>query len=354
MVPGGSGTLNPIDDNSLGEWNLDSQSIIGTSGGVKQMIFYSAINTIDDGSHVTYLASDADIAAAYDKAVNDNEAKIINVSLGEDEGAAASSGTLAVLDSTFKQAVAQGQVFSISSGDAGVYQWSNSPYNAPGVVGKDSNYFFGSLSNSPRLSSTVDLSKYSVSMPASSPYVVAVGRTTLSTTNTTTWAGETVWNEGLAFADRNQYGIAVDDAVRLWATGGGISQYETAPAWQTAALGKSVTKRALPDVSFDAASATGAILVHKGKTGYGPVGGTSLASPIFVGGFARVESAHENSIGLPNSSFYQNVPASPALVHDVTSGNNGYGGYGYKAGAGWDYATGYGSLDFAKLSASYK
>ncbi|MEX3628727.1 MAG: S53 family peptidase [Burkholderia sp.] len=354
VVAGGSGTLNPIDDNSLGEWDLDSQSIIGTSGGVKQLIFYSAVNTIDDGSGATYLASDAGIAAAYDKAVSDSEAKIINVSLGADETAAGGSGALAALDSTFKQAVAQGQIFSVSSGDAGVYQWSNSPYNAPGVVGHDPNYFFDSLNNSPRLSSTVDLSKYSVSTPASSPYVVAVGGTTLSTTNTTTWAGEAVWNEGLAFADRNQYGIAVDDAVRLWATGGGISQYETVPAWQTAALGKSVTQRALPDVSFDAASATGAILVHKGKTGYGPVGGTSLASPIFVGGFARVESAHDNSIGFPNPGFYQSLPASPTLVHDVTSGNNGYNGHGYKAGAGWDYATGHGSLDFTKLSASYK
>ncbi len=101
VVAGGSGTLNPIDDNSLGEWNLDSQSIIGTSGGVKQLIFYSALNTIDDGSGVSYVASDADIAAAYDKAVSDNEAKIINVSLGADETAAGGSGALAALDSTF-------------------------------------------------------------------------------------------------------------------------------------------------------------------------------------------------------------------------------------------------------------
>ncbi|WP_186262349.1 S53 family peptidase [Burkholderia gladioli] len=353
VVAGGSGTLNPIDDNSLGEWNLDSQSIIGTSGGVKQLIFYSALNTIDDGSGVSYVASDADIAAAYDKAVSDNEAKIINVSLGADETAAGGSGALAALDSTFKQAVAQGQIFSVSSGDAGVYQWSRSPYGQPGVVGSDSNYWFDALFGSPRLTSTVDLGKYSVSTPASSPYVVAVGGTTLSTTNTTTWAGETAWNEGLRFADATSSG-ALDDAVRLWATGGGVSQYEPVPSWQTATLGKSVTKRALPDVSFDAASATGAILVHKGKTGYGPVGGTSLASPIFVGGFARVESAHDNSIGFPNPGFYQNLPASPTLVHDVTSGNNGYDGHGYKAGAGWDYATGHGSLDFAKLSASYK
>ncbi|HEY9109660.1 MAG TPA: PKD domain-containing protein, partial [Roseateles sp.] len=39
------------------------------------------------------------------------------------------------------------------------------------------------------------------------------------------------------------------------------------------------------------------------------------------------------------------------LLHDVTSGNNGYNGYGYNAGTGWDYTTGFGSLDIAKLNA---
>ncbi|MEM5332221.1 hypothetical protein VSR34_37905, partial [Paraburkholderia sp. JHI2823] len=41
----------------------------------------------------------------------------------------------------------------------------------------------------------------SVQYPASSPYVVAVGGTMLSTTGTMTWAGETVWNDGAAYAD---------------------------------------------------------------------------------------------------------------------------------------------------------
>ncbi|MCX4161239.1 MULTISPECIES: protease pro-enzyme activation domain-containing protein [Paraburkholderia] len=339
VVAGGKGTL--ADDGDPSEWDLDSQDIIGTSGGVKQLIFYSAINGDSQDSGLT----DATLTDAYNKAVTDNLAKVINVSLGLDEASANSDGSLAADDAVFKQAVAQGQIFSVSSGDAGVYQWSTSPQGAPGYIGTSSD---GST-----VKTTINLSKYSVSSPASSPYVVAVGGTTLSTTNKTTWAGETVWNEGWAFADTDQFGDPVDDSVRIWATGGGVSQYETAPTWQTTALGKTVTKRVVPDVAFDAASGTGALIVINGQAGQ-QVGGTSLASPIFVGGWARVESAHQNSLGLPTSGFYQTFLTDTSNIHDVTSGNNGYGGKGYTAKAGWDDDTGFGSLDFTKLSATYK
>ncbi|WP_323122344.1 S53 family peptidase [Burkholderia alba] len=336
VVAGGSGTL--ANDGDPSEWDLDSQDIIGTSGGVKQLIFYAAINgdSNDDG------LTDATLTAAYNKAVTDNKATVINVSLGEDETAANSDGSLSADDAVFKQAAAQGQVFSVSAGDAGVYQWSTSPQGAPGYIG---------TYNGSSVKTTISLTKYSVSTPASSPYVVAVGGTTLSTTGTTTWAGETVWNEGVAYADVDSNGNPVDNAVRIWATGGGVSKYETAPSWQTAALGSSVTKRVLPDVAFDAAQSTGAYIVINGQTNQ-LVGGTSLASPIFVGGWARVESANSNSLGLPTQNFYQSIPSNTALVHDVTSGNNGYSNHGYTAAAGWDYDTGFGSLDFAKVSAS--
>ncbi|KVS26490.1 S53 family peptidase [Burkholderia cepacia] len=336
VVAGGSGTL--ADDGDPGEWDLDSQDIIGTSGGVKQLIFYSAVNGDSNDSGLT----DATLTAAYNKAVTDNKATVINVSLGLDETAANSDGSLAADDAVFKQAVAQGQVFSVSAGDAGVYQWSTSPQGAPGYIG---------TYNGTSVRTTINLSKYSVSSPASSPYVVAVGGTTLSTTGTTTWAGETVWNEGVAYADLDSNGNPVDNAVRIWATGGGVSAFETAPSWQTAALGSTVTKRVVPDVAFDAAQSTGAYIVINGQTNQ-LVGGTSLASPIFVGGWARVESANNNSLGLPTSAFYQNFPTNTSLLHDVTSGNNGYSSHGYTAKAGWDDDTGFGSLDFAKVSAS--
>ncbi|WP_158628821.1 protease pro-enzyme activation domain-containing protein [Dyella choica] len=328
-VAAGTGTL--ANDGNPGEWDLDSQDIVAMSGGVKQLIFYAAVNGDANDSGLT----DAGITAAYNKAVTDNVAKIINVSLGEDETAANSSGTQAADDKVFAQAVAQGQIFSVSSGDSGVYQWSSDPTeHAPGYVA-DAN---GTVQ--------IDLSHYSVSEPASSPNVVAVGGTTLSTNGNTTWAGETVWNEGLAAVDPNNN----DNNQRLWATGGGVSLFENAPAWQTTALGSSVTKRQLPDVAFDAASGSGALIVINGQANQ-QVGGTSLASPLFVGLWARIESANNNSLGLPTQNMYSYFPKDGSPLHDVTSGNNGYNGYGYNAAAGYDNTTGWGSLDISLFNA---
>src|SRR6187402_284915 len=177
----GSGTF-ANDPDSNGEWSLDSQDIIGISGGVKQLIFYTSPNGDSNSSGIT----DAGITATYNRAVTDNIVKLVNVSLGEDETAAEESGTQAADDAIFQQAVAQGQTFSIASGDAGVYEWSTDPTSgSPGYVANSA----GTVK--------IDLTHCSVSEPASSPYVIQVGGTTLSTSGTT-WSGETVWNEGLA------------------------------------------------------------------------------------------------------------------------------------------------------------
>ncbi|TXG12069.1 S8/S53 family peptidase, partial [Burkholderia territorii] len=292
------------------EWNLDSQSIVGAAGGsVKQVVFYVAPS-------MTLTA----ITAAYNKAVSDNVAKVINVSLGVCESSAYSTGSQATDDTIFKQAVAQGQTFSVSAGDHGAYECA---------------------------SGTPSRSTYTVSEPATSPYVIAVGGTTLFTnTSTNTYNSEIVWND-----PSWQPGT-------VWSTGGGYSKYEAAPSWQSSSLTGS-TKRALPDVGFDADLRTGAILVVNGQTsdtlwgsGYlNNEGGTSLAAPIFTGIWARLQSANNNALGFPASSIYKYFPSNAALVHDVTSGNNGSGTYGYKAKAGWDATTGFGSVNISKLNA---
>jgi xanthomonalisin len=323
----GSGTF-ANDADSNGEWSLDSQDIVGIAGGVKQLIFYTSANGDANSSGIT----DAGITASYNRAVTDNIAKLINVSLGEDETAAQQSGTQAADDAIFQQAVAQGQTFSVASGDAGVYQWSTDPtLGAPGYVANSA----GTVK--------IDLTHYSVSEPASSPYVVQVGGTQLSTSGTT-WTGETVWNEGLSAVAPSA--TPPDNNQRLWATGGGTSLYETAPSWQSSV--SSSSKRVGPDLAFDAASSSGALIVVNGATEQ--VGGTSLASPLFVGAFARIESAANNAIGFPASKFYQAFPTQTSLLHDVTSGNNGYQNHGYTATTGFDEATGFGSFDIGKLN----
>ena len=127
-------------------------------GSVKQVVFYVAPS-------MTLTA----ITAAYNKAVTDNVAKVINVSLGVCESSANSTGSQATDDTIFKQAVAQGQTFSVSAGDHGAYECA---------------------------SGTPSRSTYTVSEPATSPYVIAVGGTTLFTnTSTNAYNSEIVWND---------------------------------------------------------------------------------------------------------------------------------------------------------------
>ena len=68
----GAGSSGRMPAGSADEWDLDSQDIVGMSGGVKQLIFYSSKGLTDSG-----------LTADYNLVVSDNTAKGINVSLGE-------------------------------------------------------------------------------------------------------------------------------------------------------------------------------------------------------------------------------------------------------------------------------
>ncbi|USX16085.1 protease pro-enzyme activation domain-containing protein [Oxalobacteraceae bacterium OTU3CAMAD1] len=281
------------DTAGVGEWNMDTQDALAAAGGtIKQMILYTA-NTL----------SDADLTDTYNRAVSDNVAKTINVSLGECETSAKNSGIMASNDQIFQAAVAQGQTFSVSSGDSGSYEC-------------------GGLSTSQ-------------SYPSVSPWVVSVGGTLLGTTGTT-WTSESVWAcSSSATCQQSADGGA----------GGGPSLTEAAPSWQVNAgvLGSS-TKRGTPDIALDADPSSGALVLVNGATEQ--IGGTSLAAPLFTGFWARVQSMNNNSLPFPSSNLYARAAANPGMFHDVVSGRNG----GYSAAAGWDYASGYGSLNVANFA----
>jgi xanthomonalisin len=129
--------------------------------------------------------------------------------------------------------------------------------------------------------------------------------------------------------------------------GGGPSLTENAPSWQTSAgvLGSS-TKRGVPDISFDASPNSGALVLINGSQVQ--IGGTSLAAPLWAGFWTRIQAAHGNTLAFPASTIYSGAAANPSWFHDVTSGNQGYA-----AGTGWDYASGYGSVQIANFSASF-
>jgi len=254
------GTSN--DTSGIGEWNLDSQDVVGMAGGqVGKIIFYNEPT----------LANSA-LTANINTAVTANVAKIINMSLGECETDAHSDGSDAADDQLFATAVAQGQTFSISTGDSGADECGDGGTKA--------------------------------SNPANSPYVVAVAGTTLNA-STTAWSSETVWS----------------------GSGGSESTIEPKPSWQTLWSG---THRGVADVAFDADPNSGAKVIVNG--GSQQIGGTSLAAPIFSGLWARVIAVKGTSVGFAGPIIYQ-LPAGD--FHDVTSGSNGISaGPGYDLASG--------------------
>lgn len=237
------------DTSGVDEWNLDSQDIVGMAGGqVGKIIFYN-IPTL----------SNSDLTADINTVVTQNVAKIINVSLGECETSAQGDGSAAAQDQSFQQAVAQGQTFSISTGDSGADEC-------------------GGGGTKP-------------SWPAASQYVVAVAGTTLNA-STTTWSSETVWS----------------------GSGGSQSTFEPKPSWQTLWSG---AHRGVADVAFSGDPNSGAKIIVNGSTQQ--VGGTSLSAPLFAGTWARVIAAQGTSVGFAGPQIYQ-LPTS--AFHDITSGNN--------------------------------
>ncbi|HVZ20758.1 MAG TPA: PKD domain-containing protein, partial [Vicinamibacterales bacterium] len=263
------------DTSGVVEWNLDSQDIVGMGGGQVQKIIFYNIPTL----------SNANLTADFNTVVNANATKIINVSLGECETAAQGDGSAATDDQIFQQAVAQGQTFSISTGDDGADECGNG-----GIT---------------------------PSWPAASQYVTAVAGTKLDA-STTTWNSEVVWN---------------DLAQGNGATGGSPSTFEPKPSWQNALV--SGTHRGVADVAFSGSPSSGAIIVVNG--GSEQVGGTSLSAPIFAGMWARVLAVKGQSFGFAPPLIYA---LDASNFHDITSGNNS----GETAGPGYDFASGRGSM----------
>jgi len=271
------------DTAGTGEWDLDSQDIVGMAGGsVAKLIFYNVPSLLN-----------SDMVADFNTMVTANAAKIINVSIGECASGAHQDGSALAADQIFELAVAQGQTFSVSTGDDGADECPDD----------------GSTALIP-------------SWPAESQYVVAAAGTTLSASSTS-WSGEVVWN-----TTSGGFG----------ATGGSESTFEPRPSWQKLWTG---TRRGVADFSFDADPNTGAYIVLSGKLQQW--GGTSLAAPLFSGVWARVLQSHPKA-GFAGPAIY-NLPA--ADFHDVTSGNNG----GESAKAGYDLATGRGSMIISKVLA---
>ncbi len=158
--------------------------------------------------------------------------------------------------------------------------------------------------------------------PSLSSNVVAVGGTALSIDSSGDYLGESAWSD----------------------TGGGISQVESQPSYQSGKVnGLSSTRRAVPDVAMDADPNTGVYVLDSFSGGWFQVGGTSLSSPMFAGLVAIADQGRMLHGQGTLDGATQTLPAlynlSASDFHDVTTGGNGT----YNAGTGYDLVTGLGT-----------
>ncbi len=166
--------------------------------------------------------------------------------------------------------------------------------------------------------------------PAYSPNVLAAGGTSLP------------------LDDMGDYpGTTKDGGEVAWSSsGGGISKYETEPAYQENV--QNTGYRTIPDVAWDADPNTGVAIYdsYNDTDNSGPWvvgGGTSLAAPSWAGLIAIVNQGRVLAGGTTLDGPSQTLPAlytAPASdFHDILYGSNG----GFNAGPGYDEVTGLGS-----------
>ena len=185
--------------------------------------------------------------------------------------------------------------------------------------------------------STTGLYPYKVnSWPSSDPMVTSIGGTQLTLDDKgNRTAPDAVWNDG--------YG----------AGGGGKSGVFARPPFQSGVAKVTGATRGTPDISMTAA-VNGAAWVYQTfdpnpkNDGWGLVGGTSEATPIFSGIVAMADQKAGHDLGLINPKLYAmgEHAASRDGIVDVTTGNNSFAKVnGYNATKGYDLASGWGTIN---------
>jgi kumamolisin len=246
---------------------------------------------------------DSLLAAVHDRV---NKPSVISISWGWAEGFDLwTRQALNAVDDVLKQAVLLGITVCVASGDDGSADDQTD-------------------------------SRVHVDFPASSPFVLACGGTTLFGSGAVI-SSETTWNSG-------------PRAQGFGASGGGVSAMIPLQSWQANAnvprsLATGKSGRGVPDVSGNADGATGYRIFVNGS--WETVGGTSAVAPLWAGLVALLNQKLGKRAGFMNPFLY----ANGAAFRDILTGSNDTTGRygGYKARRGWDACTGLGSPNGAAL-----
>jgi trimeric autotransporter adhesin len=329
-----------------------------------------------------YTSSNTDLQAglfdAISRAIDDNVVSILNISFGECEANLGTAANAVILELN-EQAAAQGISVVVSSGDSG-----SAGCDSSGSSAAQYGLAVNGLASSP-FNVAVGGNDFDVLLTNFSTYVEDANsgsppyyRTVLSYIPENPWNDSTTVNTAIS----DNSATVINGATNVIAGGGGASAAFPKPSFQTA-LTLNDSARDLPDVSFLAANgfyAASWVVCASNITGgpdcqtsggqfvdgatFSGYGGTSTAAPAFSGILALVEQKVGSRLGQADYVLYQLASSHYASVfHDVTVGDNSVycqGGAlncgnnnfltGFNAGAGYDQATGLGSVDATALA----
>jgi subtilase family serine protease len=322
-----------------GEASLDIEDILGFAPKATIDVYQGPAEADDDAT-----------LAVYQDIVNSDDDQIVSTGWGLCEQDTLGSGEagLSFVQSEqqyFEQAAAQGQSVFAAAGDTGeasCYDDTGSP----------------------------NVAALAVDDPASQPYVIGVGGTSIGATS------ETVWNDSTGAKGSGGAG------------GGGVSAVWCMPTYQDVPGMKGIInahsvaysglssctsgyEREVPDVSADADPDTGYVM-YWNHAWWGE-GGTSAAAPLWAAAAALVDASPycnyydsaavtgklpKDATGTLYQTLYEIASLksySPFALYDITGGSNYYTPAGasgdplklYSASAGYDMASGLGSLTVA-------
>jgi subtilase family serine protease len=357
QVPVTVTNVDPPNPNVVGadqiEFSMDTQTSTGIAGDAKGLYIYNTGGLTDE-----------EISAADNRWVTDDIAPVASQSLGECEYNALTDGAMFAEDEIFIESMAQGQTMFASSGDGGA------------------SCAFTFVTNG-----LVNAGLEMVNYPASSTWVMGAGGTSAFANPDGSYNSEIAW----AYSGG---GVSLFENPGVWTFGvqpGWLPDYDGLGGAGAPAPGLGGGNlRSVPDVAMDAdANVSAAIFYEYGASTLN--GGTSLASPISAGAYARMQSAFNNTLGHAGPALYNHykleggqwigapiecygaaldgppaicypgaptpvsLPVPPALTaplagfNDIVYGTNGL----YPALPGYDLTTGMGSFDLNAMKISF-
>ncbi|RLN71827.1 hypothetical protein BBJ28_00016124 [Nothophytophthora sp. Chile5] len=323
-----------VSRSATGEASLDVQvtaALAGREGTSLEMMCYAQLRDSTRG----YAADNQEPFLTFLQDVNALQPPpaVVSISYTDDE-CSVPPGYAAAVNRELMKTALRGISVLVSAGDAGV----RGSHLAEGFCG------------------VRHCSKFLAMFPASSPFVTAVGATTIAT--------------GAKQDEQSKWPEAVTSTAQAGAlitSGGGFSEVYDMPSYQKSAVESYLTfanasglapffrasGRAFPDVA-----AVGHAFPVVVNGALSSTDGTSVSAPVVASMIALLNGALPDlpPLGFLNPLLYRLSTVCPQVFTDITQGETSCGSKGmqccprgHEATTGWDAASGLGTLRFATL-----